>query len=51
MLQLEFVGDPHSWPSVLKDLGTIVHDILHGLANLHKQGYSHMEVKWENCII
>ncbi len=35
----------------MKDLATIVYDILHGLVNLHKQGYTHMEVKWENYII
>jgi len=36
VLQLEPVGDPHSQPDVLKDLAAAVHDILHGLVNLHK---------------
>jgi hypothetical protein len=39
--QLEPVGDPHSQPGVLRDLAAAIHDILHGLVDLHKQGYTH----------
>jgi hypothetical protein len=37
--QLESVGDPHSQSGVLRDLEAAIHDILHGLVDLHKQGY------------
>jgi hypothetical protein len=49
-LQLKPVGNPHSQPGVLKDLAAAVHDILHGLVDLHKQLYTHWDLRWENCI-
>lgn len=49
-LRLEPVGDRHARPVVLKDLEAAVHDILHGLADLHKQDYTHRDIRWENCI-
>jgi serine/threonine protein kinase len=46
MLQLELIGDPHSQPGGLKDLAAVIHDILHGLADLHKEGYTHRDIRW-----
>ncbi len=49
-LQLKPVGNLHSQPGVLKDLAAAVHDILHGLVDLHIQYYIHRDLRWENCI-
>ncbi|CAN5975924.1 unnamed protein product [Sphagnum jensenii] len=46
-LQLKPVGNPHSQPGVLKDLAAAVHDILHDLVDLHKQYYTHRDLRWE----
>jgi hypothetical protein len=49
-MQLEPVGDPHARPVVLRDLENAIHDMLHSLVDLHKAGYTHRDLRWENCI-
>ncbi|KAG0587471.1 hypothetical protein KC19_2G166600 [Ceratodon purpureus] len=50
IIQLQPVGDPNARPRVLKDLEAAVHDILHGLVDLHNKGYTHRDLRWENFI-
>jgi tRNA A-37 threonylcarbamoyl transferase component Bud32 len=50
MLRLALVGDPNARPRILEDLENATHDMLHGLADLHKAGYAHRDLRWENCI-
>jgi tRNA A-37 threonylcarbamoyl transferase component Bud32 len=49
-MQLEPVGDPHARPVVLRDLENAIHEMLHSLVDLHKAGYTHRDLRWENCI-
>jgi hypothetical protein len=49
-LRLAPVGDPNARPRTLEDLENATHDMLHGLADLHKVGYAHRDLRWENCI-
>lgn len=35
---------------VSKDLKDVVHDILHGLKDLHDQGYTYKDLRWANII-
>lgn len=50
VIQLQPVGDPNARPRVLKDLEAAVHDILHGLVDLHNNGYTHKGLRWEKFI-
>ncbi|CAM6086008.1 unnamed protein product [Calypogeia fissa] len=49
-LVLKPVGDRHAEPLDLKDLVNATHDMLHGITDLHKVGYTHRDLRWENCI-
>jgi hypothetical protein len=48
-MQLEPVGDTHAWPVVFRDLENAIHDMLHSLVNVHNAGYTHRDLRWENC--
>jgi tRNA A-37 threonylcarbamoyl transferase component Bud32 len=45
-LILEPVGDPIARLGDLMDLENATHDMLHGLADLHKAGYTHRDLTW-----
>jgi hypothetical protein len=50
ILRLQPVGDPVATPDNIGDLGDAIHDMLNGLADLHGKGYTHRDIRWDNCI-
>ena len=42
--------DPNACPCVLKDVENAIHDMLHSFVNLHKEGYTNRDLRWDNCI-